>query len=206
MFASYRKSKAQKLCLYQQLVSTLDVQVILIGRLPRPTPHIDPDVAEAFGEIDLYLYEQALGSRLSGMGIGAMTYMRRVVENEMSRLLDLLIEELSSTPEHVEKLKRAKELQDENAFAAKARVADLVLPPSLFPDNQNPFSKLHDLCSEGLHQLDDVESCERFDEAKDLFELLFQRLLHERESRRLYTENLKKLSSRKWSANPNDNA
>src|SRR5437867_10958933 len=92
-------------------VSTLDVQVILIGRFPQPTTHIDPDVAEAFGEIDLYLYEQALASRLSGMGIGAMNYMRRVVENEMSRLLDLLIEELSSTPEHVEKLKRAKELR-----------------------------------------------------------------------------------------------
>jgi hypothetical protein len=187
-------------------VSALDVQVILIGRLPRPTPHIDSDVAESFGEIDLYLYEQALASRLSGMGIGAMTYMRRVVENEMNRLLDFLVAEISLMPENVEKLKRAKELQDENAFAAKARVADLVLPPTLFPHNQNPFSKLHDLCSEGVHQLDDVESCERFDEAKDLFDLLFQRLLHERESRRLYSENLRKLSSRKRTANPDDNA
>jgi hypothetical protein len=177
--------------------SPRDATITLIGRMPRPTRHIDAAVAAALHEIDRYLYEQALASRLEGKGIGAMTYMRRVVENEMNRLLDLLVEQLASAPDRVEQLRTAQKLQDENAFAEKARVADLLLPTTLFPGNQNPFSKLHDLCSEGVHLLDDVESCDRFDEAKELFELLFLQLLRERESRRLYDEKLKKLTPRK---------
>ncbi len=126
-----------------------------------------------------------------------MSYMRRVVEDEMNRLLDLLIELLATDDKKVEELQRAKELRGENSFAKKAAVADAVLPTTFFPDGQNPFSKLHELCSEGVHALDDVESCERFAQGKELFELLFGRLLHEREGRRLFAEKARKLVPRK---------
>jgi len=173
--------------------------VTLAGRWPRAEPNIEEDVRRALSETDLYLFGRAVDSRANGAGIGAMSYMRRVVENEMNRLLDLLIGLLASDPNKMEQLQRAKELRSENRFEEKARVADAVLPPAMFPGSQNPFAKLHDLCSNGIHELDDAESCERFDDARDVFELLFQKLHRERETAKLYEEKLKKLESRKRS-------
>jgi len=171
--------------------------VMLVGRDPKALQLAGQKVTEAMGVIDAHLYERALSDRADGAGIGAMAYMRRVVENEMNRLLDLLIELLSADAEKVEQLQRAKELRNENRFSEKAEAADAVLPPTFFPGNQNPFSNLHKLCSEGVHELDDFESCGRFDDGKELFELLFMRLLHEREGRRLYDEKAKRLVLRK---------
>lgn len=171
--------------------------VQLIGRTPKSAAYVETELARALRtrEHDLYLYTQALTERADGQGIGAMTYMRRVIENEMNALLDLLITNLGAFPDRIEQLRGVQRLQGEFAFSEKAQVADTVLPTEFFPGRQNPFSLLHSLCSDGVHNLDDVESCDRFDEADAVFQLLFLRLLQLKESKRLYDERVSKLEN-----------
>ncbi|MGH7489829.1 MAG: hypothetical protein ACREMY_30120, partial [bacterium] len=130
-----------------------EASVQLIGRIPKPLPFIHDELEEALAprSVDLYLYSNALSDRADGRGIGAMTYMRRVVENEMNALIDLMITNLSgsSEQEKLDALAAAQRLRGENSFREKARVADTLLPESFFPGSQNPFLKLHDLCSDG---------------------------------------------------------
>lgn len=174
-----------------------EAEVHLVGRVPRPAAYVEDELARALRtrEHDLYLYTQALTERADGQGIGAMTYMRRVIENEMNALLDLLITNLGAFPDRIEQLRAAQALQGEFSFSDKARVADTVLPAEFFPGKQNPFSLLHSLCSDGVHNLDDVESSDRFDEANAVFQLLFLRLLQLREGKRLYDEGVTKLEN-----------
>jgi hypothetical protein len=118
--------------------------------------------------------------------------MRRVIESEMDQIIDLIVDALpdGEDPDVRDALLRLKGAYQ---FAEKAAVADAKLPPSYFPGNQNPFARLHDLTSDGVHNLDDVESAERFDECRTLFEMLFEKLLRDRHTQRLYRERLTSL-------------
>lgn len=175
--------------------------VQIVGRVPKASPTMPDELRRALSgrTVDQSLYANALSDRADGQGIGAMTYLRRVVENEMNALLDLLITNLTGAGDEarLRALEEAKRLEGEYSFTEKAHAADTVLPETFFPGNQNPFMRLHDLCSDGVHNLDDVESCERFDDANEVFELLFIRLLQMAATKRVYEEKLKKLRGRK---------
>jgi len=176
-------------------------RVALIGCWPEPRPLFSADLRGGLGEIGQHLYASAIACRGAGRGIGAVTYARRTIEHEMDSLLDLLhnllIDEGDPLP-----LQRVAELKQTNSFVDKARHADTVLPPRFFPGQQNPFVTLHHLLSDGVHNLDDVESCERFDDCRDLIELLFERLHREAESKRLYAEKVKGMRPRDVRSRP----
>jgi hypothetical protein len=166
----------------------------LLGRDPKPTPFLSPDLEKALGEIDRDRYSKALTCRANALGIAALAYMRRVIEGEMDRLIDLIIEAL---PDGDDSLRESLfQVKGAYQFSEKAVVADAKLPGSFFPGNQNPFTRIHELTSEGVHLLDDVESAEQFDECRELFEMLFEKLLRERDTQRLYRDRLTKLKRR----------
>ena len=118
--------------------------------------------------------------------------MRRVIESEMDRIIELILE---TPPDETDaEIRNAlNELKGAHQFENKAAVADARLLPSFFPGSQNPFARMHDLTSDGVHNLDDVESAERFDECRNLFEMLLQKLLRDRQTQRLYRERLTSL-------------
>lgn len=164
----------------------------LVGRDPQPKPYLDPELETALGEIGQDRYSKALDCRSRGFGIASLVYVRRVIEGEMDRIIDLIIDNLpddidAEVRDELKRLKGSRQFQD------KAGIADARLPPNYFPGNQNPFSRLHDLTSDGVHNLDDVESEMRFDETRDLFEMLFLKLLQDRQTQRLYRERLTSL-------------
>lgn len=166
--------------------------VQLVGREPRSTPYLSDELRKALSEHDRHMYANALDCRARGLGIAALLYMRRVVEAEMDRIIDLIVEALPDDTD-VDVREALVRLKGAYQFAEKAAVADARLPDSFFPGNQNPFTRLHDLTSDGVHNLDDVESSERFDECQELFEMLFQKLFRDRQTQRLYRERLTSL-------------
>jgi hypothetical protein len=170
-------------------------RLALVGCWPEPRPPLSLDLRDGLGEIGQHLYLNALVCRGAGRGIGAVTYARRTIEQSMDGLLVLLHDLLADDGDPLP-LERVAELKRTNSFEEKARHADAVLPPRLFPGQQNPFVTLHGLLSDGVHNLDDVESCERFDECRALIELLFERLHRESDSKRLYAEGVKRLRPR----------
>jgi hypothetical protein len=106
---------------------------------------------------DLYL--QGRRAELAGLGIGAFTYYRRVVENVWQTVLARLIEvaRVDGSPERLETLTTA---QKETRFTRSMEAAKAEVPASLYVDSHNPFQALYDACGDGLHEYSD-EVCVR---------------------------------------------
>ena len=91
-----------------------------------------------------------------GLGIGAFSYYRRVVENQKNRILGEIItvaKKLGATAEAVQELEAA---QAETQFSkALAKVKDSI-PQTLLINGHNPLRLLHSALSDGLHDRDDA--------------------------------------------------
>lgn len=94
-----------------------------------------------------------------GLGIGAFSYYRRVVENQKRRILGEIIrvaEKLSPGDAVIAELKEA---QQETQFSKAVERVKHAIPQSLLIDGRNnPLTLLHGPLSEGLHGLTD-EHC-----------------------------------------------
>jgi hypothetical protein len=102
----------------------------------------------------------------------------------------------SEDPKHREYVEQVSWLKDQKAFDRKASAAATVLPKSFFAGGHNPFARLHDWASAGVHNLTDEDCCDIFDEIREVFDALFERLKSEQNAKRLYAERLGKLSKR----------
>jgi len=126
-----------------------------IGQYPPNEISPPPVIARYLTTEDLDLYKKALMNLSSSYGIGAFAYMRRIVENELRRMINDLAESQLATASRIKELLASHD---------NARMADLVdavlphLPPSLRELGDNPFKLLYGLLSEGLHGRSD-EDC-----------------------------------------------
>jgi hypothetical protein len=120
------------------------------------------------GESNREHFLQARRAIARGLGIGAHAYYRRIVENTKFELVGSVLEVAQATtasPQQIELLKKA---QSETRFSKAIEILRDVsaIPAVLLIDEQNPLALLHDLLSEGIHQLDDRECLERAQEAE----------------------------------------
>lgn len=93
-----------------------------------------------------------------GLGIGAFTYYRRVVENQKNKLIEEIIKvsmKLSISDEKITQLKLAL---SETQFTNAINIAKDSIPESLFINGYNPLLLLYRALSEGVHNLTD-EKC-----------------------------------------------
>ena len=93
-----------------------------------------------------------------GLGIGAFTYYRRVVENQKNRILGEVIkvaEKVGAKQDVVDILKRAV---SETQFSKALDMTKDAIPETLLINGHNPLKLLHSALSEGVHELSD-EQC-----------------------------------------------
>jgi hypothetical protein len=110
-------------------------------------------------------------SESQGLGIGAFSYYRRVIENQKNRLIGEMIrvaKRLNSSPEMVGKLEAA---QQETQFSKAIETVKQCIPAELLIRGHNPLALLHGALSEGLHALTD-EQC--LEVAISIREVLFE--------------------------------
>jgi len=127
------------------------------GELPAYGPPTPSRLLDLIGpDRDLFLSGRRCESQ--GLGIGAFSYYRRVVENQKDRILDRIIKtaETLNTPESVlENLRQAKE---ETQFVKAMNLARDAMPDGLKIKGHNPLTLLHAALSQGLRAEDD-ETC-----------------------------------------------
>lgn len=137
-----------------------------------------PEALEnALGSDDLKTYKNSLRLRNFGLGVGAVAYLRRVVENKMNDMLDILHKAAREhkAPEAV--LNRLEEIKKDRRFAVKVDYAGDLVPEHLRPaGNPNPIAVFHELASEGLHSKSDEECVDIFDACRKSFEFFFGKL------------------------------
>jgi hypothetical protein len=130
--------------------------IVKVGQFPALEREPSRGLASALHLDDLALYRHALTCRNSNFGIGAVAYLRRIVENRINDLLDLVVE-AAEMDDTVARLRQdVKELKADRRFSEKIAFAAKLLPKSLVRGS-NPIATLPELTSAGLHGESDDE-------------------------------------------------
>jgi hypothetical protein len=131
------------------------------GQLPEfNIPNVPPKLLTLIGP-DQELYKKARKSEQQGLGVGAFAYYRQIVENLKDRLLSEAIKVANRTGAEanvIESLERAKR---EYQFTKGIGNVEVVFPPALLIEGENPLTLLHAALSGGLHSGTDEDCLER---------------------------------------------
>ena len=150
------KTYALRIVSEMAIAGKLDGNVYKYGEIPPFGPPTPARVITLLGPEKEY-YLKGRRAEIQGMGIGAFSYYRRVVENQKNRLLDGIIrvaEKIGASQDMLDDLNKAKEEKQFTTAVDKIRHG---LPSSLLVNGHNPLTLLHKALSEGLHAQTDEE-------------------------------------------------
>lgn len=163
---------------------------VKVGQWPPLSIEPSPELAKALGPEDLKLYKKGLIDFKYGHGIGAVGYFRRVLENKVNALLDLIVEAAKNAQLSGEYLAQVAATKQSHRVEDKIDLAVKILPAHLKPGGHNPLDKLYKPLSAGLHGESDEECLAIFSEARFVFEYLFKNLTESNEEARRYVKEL----------------
>lgn len=162
-YVTYVCSNCQLVRKTFSLAAKLDKQLqgecYKFGELPPFGPPISPKLIKLIGpDRDEFLKGRRCENQ--GLGVGAFTYYRRVVENQKDRILGEIIKvskKIGATEDTVNKLEAAiKETQ----FSKALNIAKDAMPESLLINGHSPILLLHSALSKGVHTLTDEQCLE----------------------------------------------
>jgi hypothetical protein len=153
-----------------------------VGQVPELREFIDPKLKRALGD-SAALYQKAVRSRSFGFGIGAVSYLRRIIEDKTDALMDLLREEKWESWSTVER-NEYETARTTYQYSQKIEyAAEKILPLTAFANGRDSFTALHDVTSSGLHGKSEEDCIAIFDRCNLIFTRTFQ-MLHEHKSER----------------------
>jgi len=151
---------------------------------------------------DLDYYKKAIRCRNFNYGLAALSYLRRVVENRMNDLLDLIADVAREQGFATDQVAELDRIKASRVFDHKITFASKILPLSLQPGGQNPVDLLHDIASDGIHNKSEDECIELFDISRHVFEYLFRELEVRKADAAQYSGGLKDLLAKKAARRP----
>jgi hypothetical protein len=169
-----------------------------VGQWPELEERVSKELENKFSAEDLKVYKNALRMRNFNLGIAAVAYMRRVVENRMNDMLEVLHEtaRIHNAPAGV--LAKHEEMMQEKRFSVKIDYAGDLLPESLRPVGKpNPMAILHELASDGLHAKTDEECVDIFDACRQTFEYVFGKMRIETEGAKKFVDGIATLNEKR---------
>ncbi|MBW2488320.1 MAG: hypothetical protein JRE72_12930 [Deltaproteobacteria bacterium] len=132
-------------------------EAIKVGEWPPFGPKVSARVLSLLGENkDLFLMGRR--SEIQGLGIGALAYYRKVIENQKDHLIDEIIRVVrrsGSSESHIEKLKSAKM---EPKFKNAVELIGDTLPQVLLINGYNPLALLDQAISKGSYVNHDTDA------------------------------------------------
>lgn len=162
-----------------------------IGQYPPYNKEVDKDLKNFLDEENLGYYQKALMNLSTGYGIGAFTYLRRVIENEIDKLIEMI-----SQSEHSE---QEKFLELKAKYQQKKQKSILIdetfqyLPASLKNLGENPIKILYDQLSIGIHTLSDEQCVEISLNIDEVLKKVVKELNREKKETKIVKEAIKKL-------------
>lgn len=132
---------------------------VKIGEYPELHLELPRSLEKLLGD-DYSLFVRGLTCEKRGLGIGAFTYYRRVVESQKNHLIAEILrvaEKLGAPQEVTNKLKAT---QNEKQFSRAVDSLKDSIPESLLVDSHNPLKLLHSALSICVHSESD-EQCLR---------------------------------------------
>lgn len=145
------------------------------GEIPTYGPPIPPRLIKLIGP-DREEFLKGSRCENQGLGIGAFTYYRRVVENQKDRIFEQIIKVCEKIRAPQNKIDALREAQKEIQFSKALGMAKGVMPESLLIDGQNPILLLHRALSRGVHKFTDEECLQLASSVREVLGELSERL------------------------------
>ena len=145
-------------------------QVQKVGQQPRHGKRPPAKTMKLIGkERDLF-FKGSL-SENQGMGIGAFSYYRRVIDSQKDKIFDEIIKVLNLASSNEALIQELTEAKAEAQFTKAVDKIKTALPDGLKISGHDPLKLLYSALSEGLHNHTDEECLEN---AHDIKLVLFQ--------------------------------
>lgn len=136
-----------------------DTEAYKFGELPHFGPPVPPRVLRLI-QPDRELFLSGHRCENQGLGIGAFTYYRRVVENQWSRLVEEIIKVAKAINAPQVTISALEAAKTEQQFSKAIAGLKDAIPPPLLINGHNPLTLLHAALSQGVHNLPDEECLE----------------------------------------------
>ncbi|MFS1876540.1 hypothetical protein BCT30_02730 [Enterovibrio norvegicus] len=134
-----------------------------IGEYPRFGKPIPAQALKLIGR-ERELFFKGSNCENLGMGIGAFSYYRRVIDAKKDKIFDAIIKVLKLTEGNQELIDELNAAKQETQFTKAVDKIKKAIPSSLNINGQNPLTLLYRALSEGLH-VDTDEECLRYAQA-----------------------------------------
>ena len=132
------------------------VEVMKLGEYPPFSAPISSRIQKLLSDSDLELYRKGVRAEAQGLGIGAATYFRRIVDEQWQRL----VKEIRRAAERlgVEDLGVYDDAMGKTQFSeAVAMLKDAIPEKLLILKGENPLTMLYKPLSQQLHVMTDEE-------------------------------------------------
>ncbi len=141
-----------------KIVSTdpMIIECIKLGEIPIFGPPTSSQLIKLIRP-DKEMFMKGRRCENKGLGIGAFTYYRRVVENQKNRILGEIIKVCERIDAPQDNIDLLHEAINETQFKKALKMAKDAIPQSLLIDGQNPLQLLHGALSDGIHDRSDEE-------------------------------------------------
>ena len=158
-----QNQKTYSLAIYVDSRSEAAGQCYKFGELPPYGPPVSPKLIKLIGpDRDEFLKGRRCENQ--GLGVGAFTYYRRVVENQKNRILKRIIDVSNKIGAQKEKIEILESALTETQFSKALSMTKDSIPESLLINGHNPILLLHSALSKGVHTLTD-EKCLEYAES-----------------------------------------
>ena len=147
--------------------------VMKLGEYPPFGAPISARIQKLLGKDDLQLYRKGSRSETQGLGIGAATYFRRIVESHWK----LFVRELRRAAEKLGHADLAvfDNAQKETQFSTAVRMLKDAIPDKLLILNgENPLTLLYSPLSVQLHELPDEECLQQAADIRTVMTVLLE--------------------------------
>jgi hypothetical protein len=132
-------------------------EAIKVGEWPPFGPRISSRVISILGENkDLFLMGRR--SEIQGLGIGALAYYRRVVENQKDHMIDEIIRVVRRTGSSEPQIEKLKSAKMETRFKEAVELISDALPRSLLINGYNPLALMDQAISKGSYVDNDADA------------------------------------------------
>jgi hypothetical protein len=149
-----------------------------VGQNPAPVITPTRDVSNFLNEDDKDFYGKALKNLKYGHGIGAYAYFRRIIENEIHRIVKRI--SAINLPDSNKIIEALEQYKEKHQMSRLIEEITPYLPKSLKDDQSNNILKLlYDQSSTALHELSEEDCLEKAGYIDTLFSYLVKKLNEE---------------------------
>ena len=153
-----------------------NVVVMKLGEFPPFSSPISPQIPKLLTKkADLELYRKGVRAMAQGLGIGAASYFRRIVEGQWELLVTKIRDAAQELGE--DDLSVFNNALETHQFAKAVDLLKDALPEKLLIlDGQNPLTLLYGPLSEQLHEMTDEECLQQAEDVREVLTALLENI------------------------------